>query len=109
MSATSYALQRLSATLLAPLVLIHIIGMIIAIQGGISAEEILGRTRGSWLWGGFYGLFVIAAAIHISVGLGNILAEWTSMSRGLIAGLAHGYAMLALILGLRAVYAVVLA
>jgi fumarate reductase subunit C len=109
MTATSYALQRLSAAVLAPLVLIHIIGMIIAIQGGISAEEILGRTQGSWLWGGFYGLFVIAAGIHISVGLNNILSEWTSMSRGLVAGIAHGYATLAIVLGFRAVYAVVFA
>lgn len=109
MSATSYALQRLSAAVLAPLVLIHIIGMIIAIQGGLTAEEILGRTQGSWLWGGFYGVFVIAAGIHISVGLTNILSEWTKMSRGVIAGLAHGYATLAIVLGLRAVYAVVFA
>ena len=109
MTATSYALQRLSAAILAPLVLIHIIVMIIAIQGGLSAAEILGRTQGSWLWGGFYGVFVVAAGIHISVGLSNILTEWTSMSRGMVAGLAHGYATLAIFLGLRAVYAVVFA
>jgi fumarate reductase subunit C len=83
--------------------------MIVAIQGGISAEEILSRTHGSWLWGGFYGLFVIAVGIHIGVGLNNILLEWTSMSRGLVAGIAHGYATFAIVLGLRAVYAVVLA
>ena len=107
MTPTAYALQRLSAVVMAPLVIIHIIVMIIAIQGGLSAAEILGRTQGSWLWGGFYGLFVLAAGVHISMGLSNTLSEWTSLPRGAVAGIAHGYATLAIVLGLRAVYAVV--
>ena len=42
-----YMLQRITALLMAPLVLGHLAMMIYAIQGGISAAEILGRTQGS--------------------------------------------------------------
>ncbi|MCH7570046.1 MAG: hypothetical protein IH919_05675 [Deltaproteobacteria bacterium] len=48
---------------LAPLVLVHIVTVIYAIRGGLSAAEILSRTQGSLFWGGLYGLFVLAAAL----------------------------------------------
>ena len=44
-----YLLQRLSALIMAPLVIGHIAVMIYAIQGGLTAAEILGRTQGSLL------------------------------------------------------------
>ncbi|NBR41240.1 MAG: succinate dehydrogenase, partial [Alphaproteobacteria bacterium] len=52
-----YMLQRITALLMAPLVLGHISVMIYAIQGGLTAVEILGRTKGSVAWFAFYGLF----------------------------------------------------
>ena len=107
MTLRGFALQRLSAAVMAPLVIVHIIVMMIAVQGGLSAVEILGRTQGSWLWGGFYGLFVVAAAIHASLGLANILGEWTRLPSGAAKGIAHAFSLAILILGLRAVYAVV--
>ena len=103
-----YLAQRASAALLAPLVLLHLGVMIYAIHGGLSADEILARTRGSVFWGGIYGLFVIAAAVHAAIGLRNILREWGRL-RVSWAGYA-AWAMFALLLfaGLRAVGAVVL-
>ena len=107
MSARLSLLQRLSALVLAPLVLVHLGLMVYAIGDGLSAAEILGRTRGSLLWGAFYGLFVIAAAVHGPIGLRTVLAEmtpWRGKSLDL-AMVAFGLVLLAL--GARAVLAVV--
>ena len=102
-----YLAQRISAALLAPLVLLHLGVMVYAIQGGLSAEEILARTRGSLLWGGVYGLFVVAVAVHAATGLRNIMREWWGL-RGPALNLACWIVFLGLLAtGLRAVYAVV--
>lgn len=95
--------QRLSALVLAPLVLIHLGLILYAIQGGLSAAEILGRTEGSLGWAAFYALFVLAVSVHAPIGLRTVLAEWTPLPRraaDLVAA-AAGLALLAL--GLRAV------
>ena len=42
-----YMLQRITALIMAPLTLGHIAVMIYAVQGGLSADEILARTQGS--------------------------------------------------------------
>ncbi|MEO1460418.1 MAG: succinate dehydrogenase, partial [Pseudomonadota bacterium] len=42
-----YLAQRLSALVMAPLILGHIAVMIYAVQGGLTGAEILGRTAGS--------------------------------------------------------------
>ena len=42
-----YMAQRITALIMAPLVIGHIAVMIYAVQGGLSAGEILGRTQGS--------------------------------------------------------------
>ena len=98
-----FVAQRASAAVLAPLVLIHLGLIIYAVQGGLSAEEILGRTRGNALWAGFYGLFVLAAAVHAPIGLRTIIREMTPWrGRSLdLAALAFG--LLLLVLGWRAV------
>ena len=102
-----FALQRLSAKLLAPLVVVHLVLILYAVHGGLSAAEILARTQGSAGWGAFYGLFVVAVAIHAPIGVRNIVREWTRWrGRSLdIAGVVLAIALLAL--GLRAVAAVV--
>ena len=98
--------QRLSAMVLAPLVLVHLVTMIYAIQGGLTAAEILGRTQGSVFWMLFYGLFVIAAAIHGAIGLRSIAREMTPWhGRGLDLA-AAAFCLLVLVLGFRAVGAV---
>ena len=68
--------QRASAALLALCVAVHLATMIVAVRGGLSAADILGRTRGSAVWAAFYGLFVLAVAIHAPLGLRTIASEW---------------------------------
>ena len=99
--------QRATAVVLALCVVVHLATMIYAVRNGLTAAEILGRTRGSMGWAAFYSTFVIAAAIHAAIGLRTIAAEWLRW-RGDSAELAVTVVGLALtILGLRAVAAVV--
>ena len=67
--------QRASAAVLAVCVVVHLVTIIYAVRHGLSAAEILGRTRGSAAWLGFYLLFVAAVAVHAPIGLRNILSE----------------------------------
>lgn len=100
--------QRASAAVLALCVIVHLVTMIVAVRGGLTAADVLGRTRGSIAWAAFYGAFVLAVAIHAPIGLRGIASEWLRW-RGwtLDAGsLAAGLALF--ILGIRAVAAVVL-
>jgi fumarate reductase subunit C len=101
-----YMAQRISALVMAPLVLMHIAVMIYAIQGGLSAAEILGRTQGSILWFLFYGCFVVAVAIHAAIGLRTVLSEWAGLHGTVLNGVAWGIFALLLILGMQAVYGV---
>ena len=107
MSVRWYFLQRLTAIILAPLVITHLILIIYAIRGGLSGAEILSRTQGSIGWTFFYGLFVICAALHGGIGLRSILAEWTALTSKAATILAHTIMLALMILGLRAVYAVI--
>ncbi len=102
-----FALQRFSAMLLAPLVVVHLGLILYAVRGGLTADEILGRTQGSIGWALFYGLFVLAASVHAPIGVRNVLKEWTAWrGRSLeIAMLVLAAALL--VSGLRAVWAVV--
>ena len=99
--------QRLSAMVMAPLVVVHLGLVLVAVRGGLTAGEILGRTQGSVGWGLFYGAFVLAVAVHAPVGLRNILREMTPLPRRAVDGLAMGFGLVLLGLGLRAVWAVV--
>lgn len=71
-----YMAQRLTALMMVPFVLGHLAVMIYAVQGGLSATEILGRTQGSVFWFLFYGLFVVAVSIHGAIGVRVIVHEW---------------------------------
>ena len=102
-----YLAQRATAAIMAPLVLLHLGVMIYAIQGGLSADEILGRTRGSLFWGGTYGLFVIAVSVHAAIGLRNILREWFRLRDPVLTVLCWLIGAGLLFFGLRAVVAVV--
>ena len=102
-----YLVQRLSAMVLAPLILVHLGLIVYAVRGGLSAAEILARTQGSLLWGLFYGLFVLAVALHAPIGLRNVLGEWTPWRGRSLDGAMVAFGALLLGLGLRAVAAVV--
>ena len=102
-----FVLQRLTAMVLAPLVLVHLGLVLVAIRGGLTAGEILARTQGSVGWALFYGLFVVTVAVHAPIGVRNVLREWTGLPRGAVDLLALGFGVLLLVIGLRAVWAVV--
>lgn len=105
--AALWVAQRGTAVVLAVCVVVHLATIIVAVRGGLTAEEILGRTRGSVAWAAFYGVFVIAAAIHGAIGLRAIAAEWLRW-RGDSAEVAVTVVGLLLtVAGLRAVAAVV--
>lgn len=99
--------QRISAMVLAVCVLVHLAGMVHAVRGGLSAAEILGRTRGNWGFAGFYAVFVLACAAHVPLGLANIAQEWWGLRERAALWLGRAFALLLLAAGLRAVFAVV--
>ena len=68
--------QRVSAAILALCVTVHLITIVYAVRGGLTAAEIFARTRGSVGWLAFYSIFVIAVAVHAPIGLRPVLGEW---------------------------------
>ncbi|MGB7302234.1 MAG: succinate dehydrogenase [Burkholderiaceae bacterium] len=102
-----YLAQRITALIMAPLVLGHLAVMIYAVQGGLTAGEILGRTQGSVWWAAFYGLFVLAVSIHAAIGLRVVVHESFGLRGGALNALTWLIALLLLALGGRAVFAVV--
>ena len=101
-----YMAQRVSALVMAPLVIGHIAVMIYAVRGGLTTAEILGRTQGSVLWFLFYGLFVLAVSVHAAIGLRVIAGEWLKLCGFKLTLLSTVAFFLLLVLGLRAVLAV---
>ncbi len=102
-----YFAQRLSALIMAPLVLVHLATMIYAIQGGLDSNEILARTQGSVFWGMFYGVFVLAAGVHAAIGLRAIVWEWWKLTGVFLEVFSFTVGAIVLGLGARAVIAVV--
>ena len=98
--------QRVSAMVLAVCVLVHLVTIIYAVRNGLTAAEILGRTRGSMGWAAFYALFVVAISIHAPIGLRNILAETFDWRGRGLSVTVHVVAFVLLAAGLRAVFAV---
>lgn len=100
--------QRASAAVLGLCVLLHLATMVYAVRGGLTAAEILSRTRGNAGWFAFYAIFVLAIAVHVPIGLRAVLGEWLGW-RGAAREAALG--LLAVILafaGMRAVFGVFL-
>jgi fumarate reductase subunit C len=108
MNLSLYLWQRGAAALMAPMVLVHLVVIFYATGHGLTAADILARSRGSIGWGGFYALFVFAASIHAGIGIRNVLAEWSPLSERAAGIAALVFAVLLCGLGLRAVMAVTL-
>jgi fumarate reductase subunit C len=68
--------QRASAAVLALCVVVHLVTIIYAVRGGLTAAEILERTRGHAGWFAFYAVFVLAVTVHVPIGLRSICSEW---------------------------------
>jgi fumarate reductase subunit C len=108
MNVRLYVWQRLTAAVMAPLVLVHVVVIFYATRKGLSAADILARTRGSITWASFYGAFVVAAAIHATIGVRSVLTEWSPLRDRAAGMLAGVFGVLLFLLGARAVVAVVL-
>ena len=98
-----FLVQRLSAMVLAPLVLVHLGLILIAVKDGLTAAEILDRTQGSLGWTVFYSIFVVAAALHAPIGLRKVLRENFRLKGKLVDNALILFGLLLLTLGWRAV------
>jgi len=108
MNVSLYVWQRLTAAVMAPLVLVHLAVIFYATHKGLSAGDILARTRGSVGWFAFYSLFVAAVAVHASIGLRTILAEWSPLGARRAGWLAVVFGLILATLGCHAVIVLVL-
>jgi fumarate reductase subunit C len=99
--------QRLSAMVLAVCVVIHLVMIVYASRGGLTAADILARTRGNVPFAAFYSVFVVACAVHVPIGLKAIAVEWLGWRERNAAMAAVFIALALLAMGLRAVYAVI--
>jgi fumarate reductase subunit C len=108
MNVRLYVWQRATAALMLPLVLLHVAVIFYATRQGMTAADILARTRGSIVWAALYGAFVIAAAIHAAIGVRNVLIEWSPLGERATSLFTMAFGAALLLLGLRAVAAVVL-
>jgi fumarate reductase subunit C len=98
--------QRASAVVLALCVSVHLITIVYAVRGGLTAAEILGRTRGNAGWLAFYSVFVIACAVHAPIGLRPVLTEWLGWRGRSREAFVLAFGVLLAVLGMRAVLAV---
>jgi fumarate reductase subunit C len=98
--------QRVSAAVLAACVLVHLVTILYATRQGLTAQAVLARTHASLAWPAFYGLFVVAVAIHAPLGLRVILDEWSGLRGRAVDVLLVLFALVVLAGGLRAVGAI---
>ena len=100
--------QRASAAVLALCVTVHLATMVYAIRGGLSAAEILSRTKGNLGWLVFYTVFVLAVTVHAPIGLRSVVTEWFGWRGATRDVFLLGLAMLLAVMGMRAVFGVFL-
>jgi fumarate reductase subunit C len=109
MNPALYIAQRGTAFVLAFAVTIHLVTIIYAIRGGLTAGEILARTHGNRWFLAFYLIFVLAAAVHAPIGLRSVLREWAKWRTRSLDVAMLAFSALLLVLGVRAALAVYLA
>jgi fumarate reductase subunit C len=98
--------QRATAFVLAFAVAAHLATIVYAVRGGLTAADILARTHGNIALALFYALFVVAVAMHAPIGLRSVLREWMAWRGKSLDVALVLFALLLLMLGLRAVFAV---
>jgi fumarate reductase subunit C len=104
-----YVWQRTTAALMVPLVLIHIAVIFYATRQQMTAADILSRTHGSIAWASYYALFVVAVSIHASIGVRNVLAEWSRLTERHAGQIAIAFGVVLALLGTHAIFALVVA
>jgi fumarate reductase subunit C len=98
--------QRVSAAVLAVCIVVHLVTMIYAVRGGLSAAEILARTQGNYAWFAFYTVFVLAVSIHAPIGLRTVLAEMLGWRGVVVNTLTLALGITSALAGMRAVLGV---
>src|SRR4051812_19533334 len=98
--------QRASAAVLALCVTVHLVTIVYAVRGGLSAADIFSRTRGNVGWLAFYTVFVVAVAVHAPIGLRPVLTEWLGWRGRSREVFALIFALVLMWTGMRAVLAV---
>lgn len=106
MTAILFVAQRVTAMLLALAVTVHLVTILYAVRTGVTAGQILERTRDNVWFLAFYLLFVGAIAIHAPIGLRNVIREWTSWRGWTLDVVLVFVAIGLLLLGVRAALAV---
>ena len=101
-----WLVQRASAAVLAICVTVHLITIVYAVRGGLTAAEIFARTRGSAGWLAFYSVFVVACAVHAPIGLRPVLTEWLGWRGRWREAFVLAFGVLLALLGMRAVLTV---
>ncbi len=96
--------QRVTAAILAVCVAAHLVTVIMAVQGGLTAREIVARTSGDEAWLAFYSVFILAAAIHAPIGLRAILKESAGWSNKALHWMMIVLFAVICVLGFRAVW-----
>ena len=89
--------------MLALCVTVHLVTIIYAVRGGLTAAEIFARTRGNASWLAFYTVFVIAVAVHAPIGLRPVLTEWLGWRGRTREWLVLAFGVLLAWIGMRAV------
>lgn len=98
--------QRASAAILALCVTVHLVTIVYAVRGGLTAAEIFARTRGSVGWLAFYTVFVLAVAVHAPIGLRPVLGEWLGWRGKSREAFVFAFGVALAWMGMRAVLAV---
>ena len=92
--------------MLALCVTVHLVTIVYAVRGGLTAAEIFARTRGNAGWLAFYTVFVVAVAVHAPIGLRPVLAEWLGWRGRTREWFVLAFGVLLAWMGMRAVLAV---
>ena len=106
LEARLWSAQRHSAILLAVCVAVHLGVIVYATRSGLTAADLLARTRGSAVVAAFYAIFVVACAVHAPIGLRAVAREWLRWPGRSLDVACVAFALLVLLAGGRAVWAV---
>jgi fumarate reductase subunit C len=96
--------QRASSAVLAVCVVVHLSTIVYATRGGLSGAEILARTRGNGGWLTFYLVFVLAAAVHVPIGLRVIAVEWLGWRGASLDWVLSAFAVVLAVMGFAALW-----
>lgn len=105
LEARLYVLQRLTAAMMAPMVIAHLVTILYATRAELTASSIIERVQSSpWLIV-FYTAFVVMVAIHAPLGLRKILVEWVRILPRSANIISLALFVIFLMMGLRGVWA----